>query len=210
MPRDWVGWHERYDDPSSLLSRRLAIVQGHVRAALDAAPAGPVRAVSLCAGQGRDLIGALDGHPRRLDVTARLVELDPTNAAVAAGAAAAAGLAGVEVVTGDAALTDAYRGAVPAELVLACGVFGNIPDADIERTIRALPQLCATGATVVWTRGRRHPDLVPAVCGWFAERGFEERWLSDPTEPFAVGVHRYRGDPAPLARGLRLFEFADG
>jgi hypothetical protein len=209
MGRDWVAWHERYDDPSSLLSRRLAIVQGHIRAALDAAPAGPIHAISLCAGQGRDLIGALAGHPRRLDVAARLVELDPTNAALAAETAAAAGLEGVEVVTGDAALTDAYEGAVPAELVLACGVFGNIPDADVERTIDALPQLCAPDATIVWTRGRRPPDLVPTVCGWFAERGFEQRWLSDLTDPFAVGVHRYRGAPAPLARGLRLFAFAD-
>ncbi|GHD35622.1 hypothetical protein GCM10010335_31060 [Streptomyces galbus] len=30
----------------------------------------------MCAGQGRDLIGVLAGHPRRDDVRARLVELD--------------------------------------------------------------------------------------------------------------------------------------
>jgi hypothetical protein len=32
--------------------------------------------ISLCAGQGRDLLGVLADHPRREDVRARLVELD--------------------------------------------------------------------------------------------------------------------------------------
>ena len=57
--RDWHEWHAAYDNPGSGLARRLAWVQDQVRAALDAAPAGPVRVISLCAGQGRDLIGAL-------------------------------------------------------------------------------------------------------------------------------------------------------
>jgi hypothetical protein len=32
--RDWVEWHRDYDDPGSLLSRRLELVQGHLRAEL--------------------------------------------------------------------------------------------------------------------------------------------------------------------------------
>src|SRR5205823_8039555 len=74
---DWQAWHQRYDDPGSELSRRLAAVQTQVRAALDRAPAGPVPVVSLCAGQGCDLLDVLEDHPRRADVRARLVELDP-------------------------------------------------------------------------------------------------------------------------------------
>jgi hypothetical protein len=81
--RDWVEWHRDYDDPGSLLSRRLELVQGHLRAELDHAPAGDIRLISLCAGQGRDVIGVLAGHPRRDDVRARLVELDERNVAVA-------------------------------------------------------------------------------------------------------------------------------
>jgi hypothetical protein len=110
--RDWFTWHRHYDQPDTALARRLAAVQDQIRTALDVAPPGPLHAVSLCAGQGRDLIGALAGHPRREDVTARLVELDPRDAA----AAEAAGLPRVEVVTGDAALTDHYAGVVPAYL----------------------------------------------------------------------------------------------
>lgn len=42
-----------------------------------------------------------------------------------------------------------YADAVPADLVLLCGIFGNIPDADVQATVRAAPQLCAPGAEVV-------------------------------------------------------------
>src|SRR5690348_11527682 len=115
--RDWGAWHDAYDDPGSSLAQRLAVVQARIAAALDAAPPGPLHAVSMCAGQGRDLIPVLASHPRGRDVTARLVELDPALAAAARRAAGEAGLPGVEVVTGDASLTDAYAGLVPAHLV---------------------------------------------------------------------------------------------
>ena len=68
---DWHAWHDDYDKPGTPLVRRLAAVQDQIRVALDAAPPGPLHAISLCAGQGRDLIGVLARHPRRDDVTAR-------------------------------------------------------------------------------------------------------------------------------------------
>src|SRR5579863_5296566 len=107
---DWVEWHRDYDDPDSPLSRRLELVQGRLRAELDDAPAGDIRLISLCAGQGRDVIGVLSGHPRRDDVRARLVELDERNVAVARQAAQAAGLHRVEVLQADAGITDACVG----------------------------------------------------------------------------------------------------
>jgi hypothetical protein len=207
--RNWRAWHDAYDDPGSQLSRRLAAVQARIAAALDEAPAGPLRAIGMCAGQGRDLIPVLAGHPRGRDVTARLVERDPGLAAPARRAAADAGLPGVEVVTGDASLTDAYAGVAPAELVLVCGVFGNITDADIRRTVGCCAQLCATGGVTVWTRARRPPDLVPQICAWFGEGGFELSWLSDPEAGFGVGVHRFTARPRPLAASLRMFGFFD-
>src|ERR1700733_10104253 len=172
--RDWVEWHRDYDDPGSLLSRRLQLVQGHLCAEIDHAPAGDIRLISLCAGQGRDVIGALAGHPRRDDVRARLVELDERNVAVARQAAQAAGLDGVEMLQADAGITDACAGAVPARIVVACGIFGNITDADIQATVAALPGLCAPGALVLWTRHRSPPDLTPAIRSWFGEAGFSE------------------------------------
>ncbi|HEX3922635.1 MAG TPA: hypothetical protein VHY31_10150 [Streptosporangiaceae bacterium] len=74
---DWLAWHAGYDDPSSGLSARLRRVQAWLARALDRAPPGPLRLVSLCAGQGHDVIGVLPGHPRRDDVRAVLIEADP-------------------------------------------------------------------------------------------------------------------------------------
>jgi hypothetical protein len=204
---DWHDWHAAYGDPNSALNQRLRAVQGQIRAGLDRSPAGPVKVISICAGQGHDLIGALAGHPRRGDVTARLVEMDPRNARAAAQAISAAGLSQLEVVTGDAALTGHYQGLAPAQIVLACGLFGNISGPDAERTIAAMPQLCAAGGTVIWTRHRRPPDQVPQVCAWFEERGFERLWVSDPGEGYGAGAHRFTGIPEPLIPGERLFTF---
>jgi hypothetical protein len=207
VTRDWVGWHSGYENPDSWLSRRLVVVQEQLRVALDREPPGEIALVSLCAGQGRDVVPVVAGHLRHEDVCARLVELDPANTRFAAESAAAAGLARVEVVEGDASLASAYEGAVPARIVLACGVFGNITDEDIRNTIDSLPTLCAPGATVIWTRGNRPPDRRAAVRQWFGERGFEELFFRGEPEEFGVGVHRLVREPKPFDPGLKLFTF---
>ncbi|MEU6142997.1 class I SAM-dependent methyltransferase [Streptomyces sp. NPDC047081] len=204
---DWHAWHDTYTRADSPLLHRLATVQNRIRAALDTAPPGPLTAISVCAGQGHDLIGALTEHPRRHDVRARLVELDERNVAEARRTARAAGLPGVEVVAGDAAETDHYTGLAPADLVLICGVLGNITDADVERLLDHCTRLCRAGGTVVWTRNRKDPDLVPRVCSWLEERGFVRLWLSEPAVKQAVGAHRFGGEPRPLPPGQRMFDF---
>jgi hypothetical protein len=206
--RTWVQWHQEYDDPTSRLSRRLEFVQRRFREAIELAPPGPIRLISACAGQGRDVLGVLVGHARASDVRALLVELDPHNAEVAQADAAAAGLRGVDVVLADAAMTAAYRDAVPADVLLLCGIFGNISDEDVEHTVRNAARLCAPGATVIWTRGRWAPDLTPAIRGWFGESGFEEVGFdSDGDGGFSVGTNRLTADPLPYDESLRLFSF---
>jgi hypothetical protein len=205
---DWREWHDPYDDPSSALSGRLRIVQRFIREALDEAETRPIRVVSACAGEGRDLLGVLDDHPRRADVRARLVEMDPVIAGAARRAAAAAQLTGVDVVTGDASSSSVYAGAIPADLVLMCGIFGNVADDDVRRTVAFLPRLCADGARVIWTRHRREPDLTVEIRGWFAEAGFEEVEFVAPEEAwFGVGAHRLKGPRAAFEPGVRLFTF---
>jgi hypothetical protein len=202
--RDYVAWHDAYDDPTSNLSARLAVVQRRLEDALDRCPPGPVRLVSMCAGQGHDVLGVLPGHPRRADVTARLVELDEHNAAVAR--ERAPGL--VEVVTADAARLDAYVGTVPADVVLAVGIFGNIPEDEVRHTIRHLPMLCAPGATVLWTRRRDTGDLTSTILGWFADAGFGHRHLDVSDEhPFSVDTEVLVGPPAELDPSRTLFRF---
>ncbi|HWF20706.1 MAG TPA: hypothetical protein VG226_01060 [Acidimicrobiales bacterium] len=204
---DWHAWHRTYDQPGSGLYDRLLTVQGHLSDALDQLPSGPVRLISICAGQARDVVGVLQDHPCAGDVVGRLVELDERNAAEAREALAAIGVDGIEVATADAGRSDAYLGAVPADVVLACGVFGNISDEDIATTIGLLPGLCAPGAWVIWTRGRFQSDLNPAIRGWFAQHGFDELAFSFVGESMGVGVHRFEGAWTPIPGGTQLFRF---
>jgi hypothetical protein len=206
--RDWWDWHRPYDDPGSPLSYRLAVVTSHLRVALDQCEAGPIRIISMCAGQGRDVISVVADHPRGGDVRARLVELDPRNVEHARRTAAAVSGAVIDVHQADAGTTDAYLGAVPAQIVLACGVFGNITDDDIHRTVLSFPALCARDATVIWTRHRRPPDLTPIIRDWFEGAGFEEVAFSAPGSTFfGVGAHRFVGEPRPPEVGKRMFTF---
>jgi hypothetical protein len=201
--RDWHEWYRLYDDPLSVTSQRLAVVREWIRLAVEAVPPGPVRTVSICAGDGRDLVGALAGHPRRSDVRGLLVEIDPTLAE----RGRAALWPGLEYLVGDAALTDNYLGAVPADLVLVCGVFGNISDDDIAGTVRALPAFLAPGGHVIWTRHRGGPDLVPTIDRWFVDAGFAQEFVSAAEHQYGVGVHRLVTTPQPLPQGAHLFTF---
>ena len=197
MTRDWRAWHAPYDDPGSPLAQRLASVRSHVASWLAARPAGAT-VISMCAGEGRDLLPLPPG------IRARLVELDPGNAAVARAAAGP----DVDVLVADAGVTDAYEGFVPADLALVCGVFGNVSDDDVRATVAELPHLCAPGATVIWTRHRRPPDLTPAIRGWFAENGFAERAFDAPAdELWSVGVHVLTGETKAFRPGRRMFAF---
>ena len=201
--KDWIAWHADYDADTPLHHRLLA-VQRRIREALTDRPPGSIRVISACAGEGRDLLGAMVDHPRAIDVHGRLVELDRELAARAAAQAPP----GIDVVCADAGSTDAYVGAVPADLVLVCGVFGNTSDGDVSRTIADLPMLSAFGATVIWTRHRRPPDLTIDIRRWFEDAGFEPVAFDAPAEfEWSVGVQRFVGDPAPIVPGRRLFSF---
>lgn len=142
---DWAAWHTPYDDPDSPLSQRLRAVRTEVAAGLDRASEGPALLLSLCAGRGLDVLPLLSVHARGPDVRGRLIELDTRNVKVARSLAPD----GIEVLQADAGSTDAYIDASPADLLLLCGIFGNISDKDVERTAGAVPHLCAPGATVV-------------------------------------------------------------
>jgi hypothetical protein len=209
--KDWAGWHAGYDDPSSPLAARLDRVRAHLRRALDEAPAGPVRLVSLCAGQGHDVIGALPGHARRRDVSAVLIEHGERNVAEARRRAEAAGLPEVTVRRADASRASQFADVLPADVLLLCGIFGNISAADIRRTVAAAPALCAAGATVIWTRHRRAPDLTPDVRAWFTAGGFDEVAFDaiETSTLVGVGVNRLRRAPAAGLPDEPLFTFRE-
>lgn len=208
---DWYGWHTTYDDPGSEPARRLDTVRRRLAEWLDHAPrpnGRRLRALSMCAGQGRDVIEVLRTHPRGREVQALLVELDARNVAQARSAAVTAGLSDVDVRQGDASQAAAYSDVVPVDLAVVCGVLGALSDADVARVVAAMPTLVAPGGTVVWTRNSVAPDLTPSIRGWFAEAGFRER--SFDTEDgyrYSVGVHVLDGPAGEYDPSLHLFDF---
>jgi hypothetical protein len=208
MTSEWVEWHRDYDDPHSNISKRLRCVQDAIREALDRAPPGRIRLLSLCAGDGRDVLGVLPTHPRRRDVGGRLVDLDPELVRLGRERIRSSSLAGIEYAQLDASLPSSVMGAVPADFVLLCGIFGNLDDEDLHQFVLRVPELCAERATAIWTRHRRSPDLTPSIRGWFKDAGFEEiTFLPVPGSEGSVGVARLASRPPPLRPEPHFFTF---
>ena len=108
-------------------------------------------------------------------------------------------------------LTDSYIDAVPADIVLLVGIFGNIHPPAIKALIDTVPQLSRPGALVLWTRGRSVPGgggRTSEVSGWVREAGCTELSITAPADAqFVVGAAEFRGVPEPLRTGRRLFTF---
>jgi predicted O-methyltransferase YrrM len=208
---DWHAWYQDYADPTSSLSRRLVEVRSQLAAVL-AEREGTVRVLSLCSGDGRDTIPVLEAADR--DVTACLVELDPELAETARRAAAEASL-DLEVRTGDAGQVATFVDRLPVDVLMLCGVFGNVADVDVARTVAAARTMVAAGGVVIWTRGNVVPDDPtehtgdPAewVRGRFEAAGFVEVAFVKPDDAsYRVGVAR---QPQVVDQQLpeRLFSF---
>jgi hypothetical protein len=211
--RDYLAWHDLYDDPDSSLPRRLGLVREVLRGELDARP-GPVRVLSLCAGDGRDILGVLAERQDAARVSVTLVEVLPE--LVERARNAAAGLAAdVQVVPADAGSSETYVGlaTVPADVVLLVGVLGNLSDADVATTVAAMPRLCASRATLLWSRGRSlegDDDFVTPVREAFSAAGFAELSLQSfdvEDDRTALGVVRYDGPPVRLGPPETWFTF---
>ena len=206
--RDYQDWHRGYDDPESGLAWRLREVRRHLTDVLDRQP-GEIKIISICAGDGRDVIGVLAGRDDAARVEAVLLELDPALADRARDDAAAAGLTGIDVRTVDAGRVDAYLDLAPVDVVIMVGIFGNVADTDVWRLIEFAPQLCRPGATLVWSRGRAFSrDLAGVTAGdlndgvrtklvaaGFSETAYETH---DSGSLPALGVVRYDGAPVEL------------
>lgn len=211
--RDYDAWHHQYDDPESGLSWRLRMVQSWIRRALDERP-GSFRIVSVCAGDGRDVLGVLAERAAvdREDadrVETDLIEIDDVIASRAEETARQLGLNGVRIRRQDAGHSETYADLEPADLVLLVGIFGNISDADIARTVAWSPALCAPGATLLWSRGRDRGDLNPQIRSWFMAAGFSELDYAerDSGSLPALGALRFDGTGSPIVAGGRLFSF---
>lgn len=205
MAKDWLKWHDAYEDDNSELSQRLIIVKGWLSELINERG---TRIISICAGQGNDVIDVLS-DTKIPQVSAHMLESDKRNVRVAKERINKANLEKtVNVVETDAGLSDSYLGLVPADIVLACGVFGNIEDEYIFTTIDFLPQCLKSEGSVIWTRSRRQPDITPKIRRYLKEHQFEELDFVAPEKTkISVGVNRYKGEPAELQTGKKIFEF---
>lgn len=119
-----------------------------------------------------------------------------------------AGLDGLEVVDGDAADLSLVAHVAPAQVVLACGIYGNVVDSDVRPMAHSLPTLCAPGAWTLWTRHRQEPDLTPRIRSWYADAGFDEVAFDAPDDlPFGVGTARWPHATPPVNPDVHLFTF---
>ncbi|ALF56100.1 type 12 methyltransferase [Nostoc piscinale CENA21] len=210
MPKDWYEWHDLYKTEPRL-QQRLEIVREFIGYSLKASPDGAIRIVSVCAGDGRDLLGTLENHPRRNDVYARLVELNPQLVERGRATIESLGLAKqIEFINGDAAIANNYVGAVPADIVIACGVFGNLTEAELNRLLDNLSFLSKPGAFVIWTRG--HSNGIPYsenVRKVLSTSGFAEvNFKLTATGDMGVGIHQYKGKHLPQPKEQQLFVFS--
>ena len=208
---DWNEWYRHYDSLPSLQAR-LRIVREQIVATLDECPPGPIRIVSVCAGDGRDLVGALLNHPRRSDVTAWLLDNHAESIGRGQAAAEQAGLGRqLRFVQTDAAVAGNYAGIVPADLIILSGFLGHLRHEDVPGLIESLPMFCKEGGWAIWNRHlvlHKGHEQVPAIRELFRRSKFEEvHFATTGPDGFAVGRARFTGRVKPLDPARVLFEF---
>jgi hypothetical protein len=205
----WSGWPQQVYRTAHY-QQRLAAVQMHLGECIDLAPAGLVRIVSLCAGDGRDVIGTMVGHRRRGDVRACLVELNEHSVGQGIESAKAAGVDGqIKFIAGDATDFASYQGYLPCDIMLVCGVWGHVPPLERERLVASLAKFGKQGSAVVWTRGvSRGMSRLDDIQEHFVKPIWERvRLTFTQDEEWAVVTHRYCGSPQRTPPSGRVFEF---
>ena len=143
------------------------------------------------------------------------MEKDEALARAASERTASLGLADVHVAVGGAGRFSTFSSYLPVDLLLLCGILGNIPPAEIEATVAASPAMLGPGGPVAWTRGdpSLHGGNEPCLRPWvrslfFAATGLEEVSFGGDPARYGVGVARLAQPPPPaLAVAEQLFAF---
>jgi hypothetical protein len=205
----WNNWPKRAYERASY-RQRLAAVEFHLRESLDLAPAGQVRIIALCAGDGRDVINVVGSHPRCHEVSAWLVEADGNSIQTGTSWARAAGLQdNVRFLHCDATSYATYLGIAPADILLVCGVWGHVPPEERNSVIDACKAICRPGGVVIWTRGvRLGMARLHEICHLFTPSTWEQvRLTVTSTAKWAVATHRLLESAEKLPTSGRIFHF---
>ena len=186
--------------PAARLAQRLARrAAAASRDALDAAPAWSDPGRQHVRGRRpRPARRARRPPAARPTSRGRLVELDPELAATAAAHAPP----GVEVVVRRRGDDERRTRARCRPTSCSCAASSaTSPTTTSHNTVRALPTLCAPGATVIWTRHRRPPDLTADVRRGSPKRRSRRSPSPAPTTscsasvPIASRGHHSRSSP---------------
>lgn len=206
--KDWQKWHTLYDDSESGLAKRLRLVQEAIGNSLPKKPEDKYQIIDICSGDGRDLLEVLAHYPNNDNIHSYLVEIDDKLARESERTASDKGLQNVTVMNGDASSLRTYKNVTPADLILLCGIFGNISNDDIRNTIESLAQLSKQGTRVVWTRHLRSPEVVPMIRHSFIANDFKEvDYKTTSDDSYAIGIYEFYGLPQRLNDDIRLFTF---
>jgi hypothetical protein len=208
-PAVWSGWPEKAYQRQGY-QRRLRVVQEHLAECLDVAPPGAVKVLSMCAGDGRDVIGVVQSHPRRNDVSAWLVELNRQSVDLGLHYTTHAGLEkSLRFVNEDATVYTTYKYIAPADIVLVCGVWGHVPPPERGGLVQAAAALTRAGGSVIWTRGvSKGMSRFDEIDSLFAEPAWEKVRVSFTADKsWAVATHRYRGPAQELPADGQIFHF---
>jgi hypothetical protein len=179
---------------------------GHI----DAAAPGPVRLISICAGDGRNVIETLRSHARRADVSAWLVELDIQSVAAGRRNAAELGLSRhVNLIHADATDFATYQMLAPADIVVLVGVWGHVSLNTRATLVNSLHFLCRSGGTVVWTRGAaKGPARVQQIRSLFSQSLWTElQFEFTPDMNWVIASYRNVGLSRELPASGRVFRF---
>jgi hypothetical protein len=205
--RDWKAWHAEYDDPTSRLGRRLAVVRSRLADVLDRVERPDATLLALCAGEARDVVPVLAARRDGDRIAAVLVELDQGLAGRAEAEVRSAHLPRVEIRRADAGDPASFRDVVPVDVLMLCGIFGNVEHEAVRTIAQAVPAMVRAGGFVIWTRGADATiDRRPEVRRWFIELGMPEASFDGHPETYGVGVNRITTTAARLA-DRRLFTF---
>src|SRR5690606_31482155 len=121
------------------------------------------------------VISVLSEHPRSRDVDATVVELDEVLAGRARQAARSAGVE-LDVRCADAGDPGSLADRLPVEVLLLCGIFGNVEPEGVRAMVPRVPSMVVAGGFVIWTRGGHDGEGDPRadVRRWFADAGMPE------------------------------------
>jgi hypothetical protein len=115
----------------------------------------------------------------------------------------------VHFIHADATDYATYQGMAPADIVLACGVWGHVPAHERVSLAGALAALCKPRGTVTWTRGISNGVARLREIELLFERPEWEpvRITTTVDEKWTVSSYRYVGAQIELPPAGRIFNF---